>query len=205
MDKNFQNNSLQGLIFLCFSQNVYWIALVSQNPPLLPWNVSDSIPALRHCPFCKTLSWMFDSVLNMPVLITVVICIATLCYVLHWTYSEFWHIQHSVFSGICQHIQPYSALLRRIHAYWDIIISHTQTYSGKLSTLCNPLHIHNLAIFWALWNVDQVYSELCHRALFSHIQNVVQQWYTQKPNILGILEYSEPIIASQQAFRTLSY
>ena len=43
-----------------------------------------------------------------------------------------------------------------------------------------------------MWNVDQAYSELCHRTLFGHNQNLVQRLYTQKPGILEILEHSEP-------------
>ena len=46
-----------------------------------------------------------------------VICTLTSCYVLHQTYSEFWHIQHC-FSGIYWHIQLYST---HIHTHWDII------------------------------------------------------------------------------------
>ena len=60
----------------------------------------------------------------------------TLCYVLHQkTHSEkFWHIQHPVSSGIRQHIKSYSALLKHIHSYWDIV----KGYPGIFSTLCNP-------------------------------------------------------------------
>ena len=31
-----------------------------------------------------------------------------------------------------------------------------------------------------------------HSAIFRHIQNLVQRLHMQKPDILGILEYSEP-------------
>ena len=63
------------------------------------------------------------------------------------TASEFWHIQFSIFSGICRHIQWYSALLRHSHRYWATI----NAFWGIFSTLCNPrIYIHNLAIFWAL-------------------------------------------------------
>ena len=46
------------------------------------------------------------------------------------------------------------------------------------------------SLFKIMWNVDQTYSEPCHRTLFSHIQNLVQCLHTQKPGILRILEYS---------------
>ena len=69
-------------------------------------------------------------------------------------------------------------------------------------------HIHNHAIFSALrylepeflfktlWNVDQVYSEPCHRALFSHIQEYsencamlayAEMWHTRNPGTLRTL------------------
>ena len=57
-----------------------------------------------------------------------VICTVTLCYVFHQTHSEFWRIQHSVFSGICWHIKSYSALLTHIQAYWDIIKAHSSLF-----------------------------------------------------------------------------
>ena len=121
---------------------------------------------------------MFDSVVNT-------------CYVLHQTHSKFWHIQHSVFSGICRNIQSYSALLRHIHAYWDII----QAYSSLFSTLCNPrifttlLYIYILGLFKSLWN--------------RHIQNPGRGHYSVILRTLcnacirrnlehAILEYSEP-------------
>ena len=63
-----------------------------------------------------------------------VICTVTLWYILHQTHSEFWHIKHSVFSSICWNIQPYSVLLRHIHAYWDIT-----TYSGLFRHIQHPV------------------------------------------------------------------
>ena len=50
-----------------------------------------------------------------------------MCYVLLQKHSEFWHIPNPVYSGICWHIQAFSALLRHIRAY-----------SGIFITLCNP-------------------------------------------------------------------
>ena len=100
-------------------------------PPFLPCKISGCAPTLRHYSFCKTLHffkcftmfWIRLCLNNCSVNCTVI-----LCYVLHQTHSEFWHIQHSVFSGIYQHIESYSASLRHIHAYWDII----KAYSGLL-------------------------------------------------------------------------
>ena len=113
--KKIQNVSLRGLFFLCFSRNVYWIALVPQP----------------RCPFakCSILNvWQcFEYVCfdNCSVNSTM-----TICYVLYQTRLEFWHIQHSVFSGICQ-----QALLRHTHAYWDII----KTYSGLFRYIQHPV------------------------------------------------------------------
>ena len=42
---------------------------------------------------------MFDSALNTCLDNCSVICTVTLCYVLHQTYSESWHIEGSVYSG----------------------------------------------------------------------------------------------------------
>ena len=78
-----------------------------------------------------------------------VICIVTLYYVLHQTHLEFWHIQHFVFSGICWDVQSYSALLRHIHAYWDIIKPYSDFFRHIQHSVL-PSHIHNLAIFWTL-------------------------------------------------------
>ena len=133
---------------------------------------------------------MFDSVVNT-------------CYVLHQTHSKFWHIQHSVFSRICRNIQSYSALLRHIHAYWDII----QAYSSLFSTLCNPrIFTTLLYIYWAYLNlyetdifrtlaegIIQSYSELCATLAYAETWNT-QSWNIQNPSI----------IASGRIFRTLS-
>ena len=64
-----------------------------------------------------------------------VICAVTFirC-ILHQTHSEFWHIQ-DFFPSLCWHIQSYSALLRDIHAYWDII----KVYSGLFRHIQHPV------------------------------------------------------------------
>ena len=95
-----------------------------------------------------------------------IICTVNLCYVQCQTHSEFSHIQHSAFSGICWNIQSYFALLRHIHAYWDII----KAYSAPcviLAYLFTTLPYSGL--FKTLWNADQAYLEPCHKELFSHI------------------------------------
>ena len=72
---------------------------------------------------------------------------------LHQAHSESWHIQHSVFSSKCWHIQSFSVLLRHIQPYWDII----KVYLGLFRHIqhpAKPSHIQNFAIFWALANLE---------------------------------------------------
>ena len=115
----------------------------SHKPPIhVPWKVSCCIPALRHCSFCGTLSLKCLTVFWIrPCLDSCSsVCTVTLCYELHQAHSEFWHIQHSVFSGICRHIQSYSAFLRHISRslrhYWGIF--------GLIQHPAQLLHIQNL-------------------------------------------------------------
>ena len=125
--------------------------------------------------------------------------------VIQWPYAMYWirNVQNNsgifstVFFGIRRHIQSYSALLRHIHSYWDIIKA---SYSAPFVTLAysKPWHVLSPGIFRtgglfkALWNVDQTYSEPCHSPSFGHIQAYLKPCAMQKPDILGILEYSEP-------------
>ena len=98
------------------------------------------------------------------------------------------------------HIQHYWGIFMHI----ETLLRHIQAYSGILSTLPS-LHIHNLAIFWAVAYLEpEAYLKPCktltkyiqnpaighYSAIFRHIQNLVQCLHTQKPGILGILEYS---------------
>ena len=161
-----------------------------------------------------------------------VICTVTLCYVLHQIHSEFWYNQRSVFSGRYRHIQSYSALLRHIHAYWDII----KAYSELFRHIQRPeySHIHNLAIFWALAYLEpDAYLKLCE-TLTRHIQNpatehysaifrhywepcatlaYAETWHTRNSGIFRTLPqlhpdaYSEPchIYEKLRIFRTLTY
>ena len=91
----------------------------------------------------------------------------------------------------------------------EILLRHIQGYSGIFSTLCNlansqPFHILSPGIFKTggllktLSNVDQAYSEPCHRALFSHIQA-----YSEP---CAMVAYAEAWhIRNPQIFRTLAY
>ena len=105
-----------------------------------------------------------------------------------------------------------------------------QAYSAPCVTLVysqschfrSPSIFRTGGLFKTLWNVDQAYSEPCHRALFSHIQvysepcarfAYTQTWHTQNPGIFRSLPqlhpnaYSEPrhIKKNLQIFRTLTY
>ena len=70
---------------------------------------------------------------------------------LHQKHSEFWHVQYSVFSSICLHIESYSALLRHIHTYWGIVkaLWLIQAYSAPcvILTYSQPCHILRPDIF----------------------------------------------------------
>ena len=105
------------------------------------------------------------------------------------------------FSGICRYFQAYSALLRHIHTHWDII----QPYSAPYVTVYSQLYI---SFILALAHLEPgAYLKPCkmltrniqkpavrhYSALFRHIHNLVQHLHTQKPGILGIQEYSEPL------------
>ena len=159
--------------FLCFWRNVYWSALVPCNllcPEIfLVARLHSGIILFAKCSISYV--WQcFEYVCldNCPV-----ICTLTLCYVLHQTHSESWHIPNSIYSGTCKHIQAYSSLLRHI--------SHPVQTS----------HIHNLAIFWALAYLEpEAYSKPCE-ILTRHIQNltIVRRVH------LGIIQpYSEPCV-----------
>ena len=117
-----QNVSLQGLFFLFLMKClVKCPSSTNPYPPTLPWKFSGCTPALTHYSFRKTLHLKCLTVLWISVSITAQYCKVTLWYVQHQIHSEFCHIQHSAFLGICWYIQSYSALSRHIHEYWDII------------------------------------------------------------------------------------
>ena len=72
-------------------------------------------------------------------------------------------------------------VLKHIHAHWDIIMTYSgfiQAYSAPCVALAYswPCHIRSPSVFRTrdvlktLWNVDQAFSQACHRELCSHIQ-----------------------------------
>ena len=175
--------------FLCFWWNVYWSALVAQNLSC----PEKCLVAHLHLGF---LLFAKRSILNvwqyskfaLSLNNFSVICEVTLCYLLHLRYSGFSHIQNSIYSGICRHIQTYLALLSHIHAYWGII----KAYSAPCKTpaYSKPCHItssgifRTAAIFKTLWNFDQAYSEIClsqngllrhYSLIFRYSQNFVKR------------------------------
>ena len=121
------------------------------------------------------------------------------------------HIQNSdilrilafsaVFSGICLYKHCWG-----IFTHIETLLRHMQPYSGIFRTLCNP-RIFTTFTFWALVFLEpEAYLKPCetltrhiqnpavrhYSAVFRHIQDLVQRLHTQKPGILGILEYSKP-------------
>ena len=107
-------------------------------------------------------------------------------------------------------MQSYSALLGHIHSYWDTIkvysglLRHIQAYSVPFVTLA----YFQPSIFWALAYLEsESYLKPCetltrhiqnpaighHSAIFRHIQDLAQRLHMQKPDLLGILEYLEPL------------
>ena len=96
---------------------------LSSTKPPLPCKISGCLLAISHYSFCKmlhlkslTVFWIRLCLDNCSVL-----CTVTLCYVLHQTNSEDWHIQNCFYSWIFRYIQSYSALLKHIHVYWGDI------------------------------------------------------------------------------------
>ena len=123
-----------------FNEIVIEVPQFHKCHPTLSWKISGCAPALIYYFFskshylnCLTVFWI-----RLCLDICLVICIMTLCYVLHQTHSEyFWHIQYSVFSGIWRHIQAYSLLLS-IFTHIETLLSHILTYLAIFITLCNP-------------------------------------------------------------------
>ena len=96
----------------------------------------------------------------------------------------------------------------------ETLLRHIQAYSAPFVTLAysQPCHILNPGIFRtggllkALWDVDQTYSEPCHRASFSHIQAYSESCATlayaetrhiQNPGIFGTRPWLYPDIYSE--------
>ena len=130
-----------------------------------------------------------------------VYCTVTVWYVMHQAQNN----STLCFSAICGHIQSYWALLRHIHTYRDI-----PAFSVIFSTLCKPHIFATLPLFRALACSEfktnlKAYSRGLFKterwpkifrrhysAIFRHFQNLEQPLHMQKPDILRILEYSEP-------------
>ena len=138
-----------GLFYLCFWLNLYQSALVLQTTPL-PHLHSGIVVVVFF--FCKTLHLKCLTVSDYVSLNNCsVICIVTLCNILHQIRSKFWHIQHSLFSGICWVIISYWVLLR--HITYIEILRYIQTYSGIFSTLFNPC-IFTILPYSELWQIS---------------------------------------------------
>ena len=125
--------------------------------------------------------WIHLCFHNLSVIFTV-----TLCYVLHQTHSEFWHISLHIHS-----CQRYLGIFK----YIETSLRHMQVYLGVFSTLSNP-HI---------FTILKAYIKLCetmtrhiqkpatehYSAIFKDMQNLLKRLHMQKPGIFRILEYSE--------------
>ena len=93
----------------------------------------------------------------------------------------------------------------RIYTHIETLLRHIQAYSAPCVTLAysQPCHILNpdifrtAGVFKTMRNVDQTYLEALSQALFNHIQVYSEpcvyseHLHMQKPDILGIPEYSE--------------
>ena len=91
---------------------------------------------------CLTVSWTCFYLNNSSV-----ICTVTLCYVLHQTHSEFWHIQ--AYSALLSHIptywgiiKPYSGLSRHLGSgiFWALAYLEPEAYSKPYETLTSQIH-----------------------------------------------------------------
>ena len=164
--------SSRGGIFSCvFWRNVYWSALVTRKLPCLEkcfWlHACTQVLFLAKCYLkCLTVSWTCLCLSNCSV-----ICTVTVCYVLHQTHSELWHIQNSVYSGICRLIQSYPAP--------SVIFAHSQ-----------PCHIPhpNMSriknIFKTLWNLTR---HIQNPVIFTKTSKSYVTFEIQNPNIFTIL------------------
>ena len=167
-----------GPFFLVFDKNVYRSA---EFHPLL-WKIYGYAPALRYYSFCKTLYLKHFIVIWIRLCLDncSVICVVTLCYVLHQTRCM------QAYSSIFSIIKAYSCILRHYWIVFRLIKAYlapcvTLTYSQTYH-IPSPNIFRTRGIFKTLWNFDQAYSEPCYRqnslfrhysAIFRHIQNLV--------------------------------
>ena len=193
---------------MCFWRNVYWSALALQNFPCPE--------KFWLCVCTQALFFLQNAVswIRLCLDYCSLICTVTLCYVLHQTHSEFWHIQ------------AYSELLRHIDACWGII----KAYSGLSRHIHNPeqpSYNDNLAIFWALAYLEPEACSKPYETLtrYTHNPAIVRTVYSgifqpysgifrtlRNACICKNPAYSESwniqnpsLIASQRIFITLSY
>ena len=158
-----------GPFFWCFWQNFYWRALAPWTPLCSEkFQVVCLHPGIIIFVKCSISNAWYTCLDNCPVVFKV-----TLCYELQ-THSDFWHIPNSVYLGMCRYIlYAHSALLRHIYIYWSII-KNIPTYSVIVSKhIVWPLHIHNVAIFWALAYLGPDRYSQPYEILTRHIQNPV--------------------------------
>ena len=157
------------------------------------------VPALRDYSFCETLHLKCVTVFQICLCLDNCsgICTVTLC-----TASDIFRIQNSVHSGICRHIQAYSALSSHIPAYWGIL-RHIQFHSSIFETLCSHRMFTTLP-----------YSEPCNleaeayskpfETLIRHIQNLA----TVRTVYLSIIKPYSSIfktLLNACIFRNLTY
>ena len=115
----------------------------------------------------------------------------------------------SAYSIVFSVIQAYSLILR--HSLLRLI----QAYSVALaySQLCHilsPCIFRTGSLFKALWIVDQISSEPCHRASFSHVQAYSEPCATlvlcRNPTYSSSWNiHNSSIITSRNTFRILSH
>ena len=91
-----------GPLFLLFLTK--WLLKCSSSTkplPPLPWKISGCTSPLMHYSFCKTLRLKCLTVFWISLCLDncSLICTVTICYVLHQTHWEFWHIQNCWFRG----------------------------------------------------------------------------------------------------------
>ena len=132
---------LQGFCFHLFSTKFLSNCPSSTKLPLA-LNIYGCTPALRHYSFCKKLHHKCLEVFLIH------LCLDNCSVICKVTYSEFRHIQNSVYSDIFTHSPAYLALLGNIHAYWGVI----KGYSALFNTLCNP-HICTTLPYSELWYI----------------------------------------------------
>ena len=206
-----------------FWQNTYRGTLVPQHlQPLSLSHLALYLLSTLICHyFCKMLYLKCLAVFWIHLYLhnCAVICTVTLFYVLHRRIHNSDIFSTLVYTAICRHIQQFSASLRHIDAYWDIIMVYSglnQAYPAHCLTLpySQSCHILSTGIFWiepkaylkTLWSVDQAYSEPCHRVLFSYIQECSEPcptlayaeiWHTQNPEIFRTLTLLHPYVYTE--------